>query len=187
MRPGRMAVAIAAIAVAVAVAALSAGTAADDGSGSTSASASTLARQDREGLQGLWSMTAFEADGAKGNPHQMKAWVLVVEGSQYNPGVREHNVEFSFELHPTRTPKAIDLIAREPGRRGGRPIRGIYELRGDEFTFCRPIDPHGERPAGFSGREGTNQQLVVWKRRKAEREESGPGKPADAPSAPKAQ
>jgi uncharacterized protein (TIGR03067 family) len=124
-----------------------------------------LVRKDMARLQGIWSMANFEFDGTNGTREQMKAWVLVVEGDQYNPGAREYSIEYTFRIKPGRTPKAIDLIPHDGSGRG-RPIRGIYSIEGDTFILCRPIDPMGERPAGFTARPGSGLSLWIWKRQR---------------------
>jgi uncharacterized protein (TIGR03067 family) len=133
------------------------------------AAADESAKEDMARLQGLWTMAEYIIDGTRSNESQIRSWVLVVEGDQYNPGVREFSVEFTYRLNPTRNPKAIDLMPHT-GNARGRTIRGIYRLDGDRFTLCYPADSQAERPAGFGARSGSGLIRVTWRRQ-------GPGAP----------
>jgi uncharacterized protein (TIGR03067 family) len=123
------------------------------------------ARADADRLQGIWSMLDYQIDGSRSAEPEIRSWLLVVEGDEYNPGVREYSVEYTYRLRPGRTPKAIDLLPRAGSSRN-QPIRGIYKLEGDRLVLCYPMDPHGERPAGFSARAGSGLVRVTWVRRK---------------------
>jgi uncharacterized protein (TIGR03067 family) len=116
-------------------------------------------------FQGVWTLVENVVNGYKTPERQVRDWLLVVEGDQYNPGVGEQSIEYTFRVDPTRTPKAIDLIPRE-GVDRGRVYRGIYAFRGDTLTLCRPLDSEDERPAGFTSRSGSGIYRAVWKRRK---------------------
>jgi uncharacterized protein (TIGR03067 family) len=122
-------------------------------------------KQELARLQGVWTMLELEANGRQAQPGEMK-WILVIEGNQYNPGLGELSLEYTFRIDPSLTPKAIDLIPQD-GPERGKTIRGIYALEGDTLKICRPLDSYGDRPAGFTTRPGSNTSRVVWKKRKA--------------------
>lgn len=125
----------------------------------------TLELGDEARFQGIWFMAENVINGYKSTDRQIKPWVLVVEGDEYNPGAGEQSVDYSFRLDPTRTPKTIDLISREELDRG-RVYRGIYAFEGESLIVCRPLDSEDERPAGFSCRPNSGLSRVVWKRKK---------------------
>jgi uncharacterized protein (TIGR03067 family) len=121
---------------------------------------------DKARIQGVWTMAENVINGYAATDRQIRTWLLVVEDDLYNPGSGETSVEYRFELDPTLTPKAIDLVSLQ-GEDRGRHYRGIYSIEGDVFTVCRPLDPDDDRPAGFTARAGSNMTRVVWKRRKS--------------------
>ena len=125
----------------------------------------SAAKADLAELQGMWSMVEYVSDGLESTQKQINSWVLIIEGDQYNPGIREYSVEFTIRLNPARTPKAIDLIHRTGSSRG-RTLRGIYKIEGDRFTLCYANDTQGDRPAGFTVREGSGLVRVCWQRHK---------------------
>ncbi|MFO0950667.1 MAG: TIGR03067 domain-containing protein [Isosphaeraceae bacterium] len=126
---------------------------------------SPAVKADVERLQGLWKLESLEVNGKKAPDDQIRSWILVIEGKQYNPGSRETSVEYSFRLDPTLTPKAIDLIPHE-GPMKGRSLRGIYSVSDEAFILCRALGSDSERPAGFNTRPESGLVKVVWKRRK---------------------
>jgi uncharacterized protein (TIGR03067 family) len=129
------------------------------------AAESEAAKADAARLQGMWSMVEYVVDGTESVPQKIKSWILIVEGDEYNPGIREYSVEFTYRINPTRTPKTIDLIPNTNGARG-RVLRGIYSIEGDRFTLCYPSDASAERPAGFAARTGSGLVRVSWQRQK---------------------
>jgi uncharacterized protein (TIGR03067 family) len=122
-------------------------------------------RVDRQRLQGIWKLESMEVEGRKAASDQIRGWLLVIEGDQYNPGSGQLSVEYSYRLNPARNPKAIDLIPHD-GIYRGRTLRGIYVLQDDRLTVCRARFPDGERPAGFITHPESGWVTTVWKRQK---------------------
>jgi RNA polymerase sigma-70 factor (ECF subfamily) len=121
-------------------------------------------KADKARFQGVWEMTENVVNGFRARESEVRSWLLVVEGDEYNPGSGELSVEYRFRLDPSRTPKAIDLIALGGADRN-RVYRGVYAIEGDTLIVCRPLDPDDDRPAGLGAPQGSNMARVVWKRR----------------------
>jgi uncharacterized protein (TIGR03067 family) len=128
-------------------------------------SAGDLENEERARFQGVWTMTENVVNGIKASDRQLRSWILVVEGDVYNPGAGERNVEYTFRIDPSRTPKAIDLIPRD-GPDRGKVYRGVYAFQDDTLIVSRAIDSEDDRPAGLNSRPGSGLSRVVWKRRK---------------------
>lgn len=116
-------------------------------------------------LQGIWTLESMEVDGTKAKEEQVKGWMLVIQGDQYNPGSNQTSVEYTYKVDPSLTPKSIDLIPHD-GPYRNRSLKGVYVLKKDRLTICRARTPDGERPAGFSSRAESGLVVTVWKRRK---------------------
>jgi uncharacterized protein (TIGR03067 family) len=125
-----------------------------------------LIAEEKARLAGIWEMAENVVNGASASERQMRSWLLVIEGDQYNPGSGETSIEYVYRIDPSLTPKAIDLAPLRSGERG-RAYRGVYTLDGDTLVICRPLDPEDDRPAGFGARAGSGLARVVWKRRKS--------------------
>lgn len=122
-------------------------------------------RAELERFQGIWTLESMEVDGKKVPDDQIRGWLLVIEGDQYNPGSGQLSIEYSFRINPARNPKGIDLIPHE-GSNKDRLLRGVYTLKNDRLTICRVRFPEYERPAGFVTRPDSGLVTSVWKRRK---------------------
>jgi uncharacterized protein (TIGR03067 family) len=93
------------------------------------------------------------------------AGTLVIAGDRwlwFRGGERTSDQEFRFEINPTQTPPAIDLIS-PTGRTKGQRRLGIYRLEGDSFTigFGSPDDP---RPVAFESKAARKQAIWTFKR-----------------------
>jgi RNA polymerase sigma-70 factor (ECF subfamily) len=126
--------------------------------------ADKAAAVDKARFQGTWEMTESTVNGFRARESEVRSWLLVVEGDEYNPGSGELSIEYAFRLDPLRTPKAIDLISLGGADRN-RVYRGVYAIEGDTLIICRPLDPDDDRPAGLGATQGSNMARVVWKRR----------------------
>jgi uncharacterized protein (TIGR03067 family) len=117
---------------------------------------------DLKGLQGVWLMTAAEADGVKVTPSEAK-WVF--KDNTYTLKVGTMLQEGTVTLDPTKKPKSIDLTVTT-GTDKGLTYRGIYKFVDDELLLCFPKDTKAERPKELSGNAGNGQTLTVLKRKK---------------------
>jgi uncharacterized protein (TIGR03067 family) len=120
--------------------------------------------QDAAKMQGTWVLTQAEDDGRTAPAEELAKLVWSFDGERYT--IRYHNDvrEGTFRLDPDKTPKAFDQTATA-GADKGRSYRGIYRLVGDELVLCFPRDPKADRPTEFTGKAGSGQVLLVFKRR----------------------
>jgi uncharacterized protein (TIGR03067 family) len=106
-------------------------------------------------LEGTWELVTLRVDGKpKEMPEDERPKLWLPAGA---PGL-------TYQLYPTRKPKAIDFIrAQAPG--GGLTFRFIYELKGVELRMCGgPLN--GPRPTEFTAEKGSGRTLVTYRRAK---------------------
>ena len=121
-------------------------------------SAGDYKKDDKDRLQGHWTVVSVELSGNKQDGDEVKKLKpIMVKGSEWTAPTGD---KFNFKINPTRIPKEIDLQSDM----GGQVLiwRGIYKLEKDTLTFCRSQGPDGERPKEFRGSEG--EILLVFKR-----------------------
>src|SRR5262249_25654996 len=71
----------------------------------------------------------------------------------------------TFKVDSSQKPKSIDMRIEEGhDEHQGLTSWGIYELEGDELTWCFDEPGSGKRPKAFVTEEGTSIQLVKLKR-----------------------
>jgi uncharacterized protein (TIGR03067 family) len=119
------------------------------------------ARDDKEKLQGTWTVAAEQISGKKLTAKEIENLQVVVRGNQmtFKDAKTNENAEtLTFKLHPTRKPKAMDFAHKRD-----KKIRGIYQLNGDELTTCYAINDK-KRPTMFQTKVGSQQFLFVLKR-----------------------
>jgi RNA polymerase sigma factor (sigma-70 family) len=150
------------------------------------------AAAEREVLQGTWRLVGCTHDGLdvpndvakliqiefQGNKMRFTPPLVVteklVEGQKEKHvefGVGEGDFELLFQLHPTSTPKGIDL-AETDGIEKGPVVKGIYLLEANRLKICVG---QGDRPKDFSGK---NQYLFVMERTKPAAPKGSGGKEA---------
>jgi uncharacterized protein (TIGR03067 family) len=120
------------------------------------------AKDDLKALQGVWLVSAVEADGVKASPDDVK-WVF--EGDKYDLKAGTQVQQGTVKIEPAKNPKRIDLSVTS-GNDIGMTYRGIYKIVDDELLLCFPKDTKAERPTEFSGNAGNGQILTVLKRKK---------------------
>jgi RNA polymerase sigma factor (sigma-70 family) len=120
-------------------------------------------RIDREFLQGTWQVVGREVEGRKVPPNDLQGARIVVQGSTLTltgPGAVSRG---TFTLDVASTPRALDVTFTE-GPEKGTTWRGIYQIQGDTWTFCR--SPAGkDRPTAFLSKPASGQVLETLQRR----------------------
>jgi uncharacterized protein (TIGR03067 family) len=78
-----------------------------------------------------------------------------------------------FKVDSSKKPKTIDMKVKEgskvkegPDDHEGETARGIYQLEGDELTWCVNEPGSDNRPKEFATKEGTKTVLFKLKREK---------------------
>jgi uncharacterized protein (TIGR03067 family) len=124
------------------------------------------AKKDLKGMEGTWDVALVENDGKKVDDEKKQAAIkLVVKNAKYTIYFQGKKLATGqIKLDATKKPRQIDAIA-EDGPTKGKAMKGVYELKGDEMRVCF-AQPGGERPTEFRTREGTQQVLITYKRRK---------------------
>jgi len=89
---------------------------------------------------------------------------LTIEGNKHTVKVGKQTYKGTHKLDTTKSPKTIDITDTE-GPFKGKTVKGIYELKGDEFRICYSL-PGKDRPKSFTAKEGTGYHSHVWKRAK---------------------
>jgi uncharacterized protein (TIGR03067 family) len=122
-------------------------------------------RKDRERLQATWHMVSLETNGRKAPENEIKNFKMVIAGDvlSFKDGI---DVKATIkQLDATTNPRLIDLEFKQPGLNG--VLEGIYKIEDDTLTLCLYSVPDArQRPAEFTGKEGSNQFLIVFRREK---------------------
>jgi uncharacterized protein (TIGR03067 family) len=124
--------------------------------------AEQAALDDKAKLQGLWQVTAAEAQGEKLAAEAASGVRFVFDGDKLliNQG-DEGKKTAVFKLNAAAKPKTIDLVEEE----GKKTVQGIYEFDGDTLKLCLAEAGSGAaRPTVFATKAGTRHALFVLKR-----------------------
>jgi uncharacterized protein (TIGR03067 family) len=120
------------------------------------------AGDDRDRLQGSWTMVSVVIDGMAVPGEYARTGRLEVAGDRYavTLGV---TIASTFRLDSTKTPRQADFTFTD-GPQKGQTVRGIYEIDGATYRLCRGLRPEVERPGQFDCPADSGRMLVVWKR-----------------------
>jgi uncharacterized protein (TIGR03067 family) len=121
------------------------------------------AKNDVARLQGTWAIVSVEIEGKPLAMDDLKSARLIVQGKQYSFKLGKTELEFTYKLNVSQSPKAIDLIGAA-GQEKGKVYQGIYKFEKDRYTICRGTTPERRRPTEFVTRPGSGHMMVVWKR-----------------------
>lgn len=107
----------------------------------------TDAKQDFKLLAGAWRVVTFEIHG-KAMPAEKSPKDFVIVGDQLT-GLGPPMV---LTLDPTKKPKWVDLTFKKDDK--SYPLRGIYEVNGEDLKLCIPMAEIGKlfenkRPQSF--------------------------------------
>lgn len=117
------------------------------------------AKSDLKKLEGTWKLVRAESEGQVLPEEDFKDSKLVIKGHKYDLKLGVNAITGTFKLDTTTKPKSIDAIdAERPDK--GEIIRGIYEIKDDEFKVCFG-EPDAARPKQFSDKD---RIVHVWKR-----------------------
>jgi uncharacterized protein (TIGR03067 family) len=123
-------------------------------------------KKDKEKLQGSWAAVSGEREGKE--DAEAKEHVLVFEGDKFS--VKRGDkvmIQGTFKIDASKSPKTIDMkISEGPDDLKGKTAEAIYDLKGDELTWCVAHPGSGQRPEKFATKEGVQQMLIKFKREK---------------------
>jgi uncharacterized protein (TIGR03067 family) len=121
---------------------------------------------EKDRLRGAWVVV-----GANGNPIDWSKgallWRIQEDGGVLERGAADgsHSREgtLAYMLHPTESPKAIDIHWKS-GEASGKTCLGIYRLEAfDKLLICL-ADPGKDRPTDFTPREDAGRLLLQLRR-----------------------
>ena len=150
----------------------------------------SLARhvQALRGLEGDWRFESLEVDGNAVPKQALTHSKILIDGDCFKTESPEANYEGVFTIDVDATPPRIDIEFVE-GPEAGNWSYGLFELDGDEVTFCLGLTG-ASRPVGFVTAAGSGHALERLRRKTAKRPVNvtggrrAPGSVAAAPSAP---
>jgi uncharacterized protein (TIGR03067 family) len=128
---------------------------------------SEAVRKERRLYQGIWRVTAVEADGSSMSEDDCAQvtvfnevdgkWTVKLGGAVIWKGISS--------IDPIKTPKTIDFIPTE-GADFGKTFFGIYEIGGETRRLCYS-EAGKTRPTEFSAKSGSGHVLVTFKRERS--------------------
>jgi uncharacterized protein (TIGR03067 family) len=118
------------------------------------------AKKDLAKLEGTWEASSAIHDGKETDAEALKKLKLTVKDGNYTLDRGKDTLKGTLKVDSSKTPRTIDAV-----RADGSAIHGIYELSGDVFKVCF-AGPKKDRPTEFTAKEGTGNQMTVWKRAK---------------------
>jgi uncharacterized protein (TIGR03067 family) len=123
-------------------------------------------KKELESLKATWAFISFEVNGQKAPEDAIKNFKLTVSGNAMTFKVGGEVKLGVKQLDPSTNPRIIDLEFTE-GTQKGDVLEGIYHVDGDTLKICVHATPNvKQRPTEFTGKENSNQILIVFKREK---------------------
>ena len=126
------------------------------------------AKEDIERLQGVWTGVAMEELGKKLPEEDVREVVLslTITGAKALMKMRKEDPgsAWTFDLDPTKTPKAIDIKLADDGDEKDRIALGIYELHGKALRLCYNQPSTKKRPTEFVTKAEEFSTTIVFKR-----------------------
>jgi uncharacterized protein (TIGR03067 family) len=132
------------------------------------ASYSDDAKTEIDKFQGTWAVVSYEENGQKLPEEEVKKVRFVFDQDRYEVK-RGDDVEEvgTIKLDTSKNPKRIDLKIQKAPIGEGETQLGVYQLDGDSLKICVSVPPGSkDRPSAFE-KAGTNELLIVLKRKKA--------------------
>jgi uncharacterized protein (TIGR03067 family) len=113
-------------------------------------------KSDLDVLQGTWSVSALEMDGAEMGAIPPGA-SITLKGTKFTTSNMGADYTGELALDDAAKPKAFDLKFKT-GPEKGNTSYGIYELDGDQWKMCLTLRG-GKRPAKFTTKAGSGLAL----------------------------
>lgn len=122
------------------------------------------AKDEQAKLNGLWEITAMEANGERVPSEDVSGITVRIDGGKYTINKSGERDEGAFTIDAAKTPKQMD-IRPETGEGAGTKIPAIYEWNGDALRICYATEGGSDRPKTFSTASYSGQVLVTYKRK----------------------
>jgi uncharacterized protein (TIGR03067 family) len=113
-------------------------------------------KSDLDALQGTWSVSTLEMDGAEMGAIPPGA-SITLQGTKFSTSNMGADYTGELVLDDAAKPKAFDLKFKT-GPEKGNTSYGIYELDGDQWKMCLTLRG-GKRPAKFTTKAGSGLAL----------------------------
>jgi len=113
---------------------------------------------DERELQGTWVVVSARLDGKEIERSKVK---LIIVGENFTIENQDQGIKGTFKLDLTKKPKAINVrITEAKGHEQylGKPLQGLYSLRGDTLKWCGAVVVRKDRPAKVL--------LIIFKRKR---------------------
>ncbi len=115
---------------------------------------------DLQKLQGTWQAVALEHNGEKLSAEAVKKFRVVIRDNTITFDPDGNRREANFMLGTNIKPKAIWLKTDAQSSM----VRGIYDLRNDEFKLCFDNDEGKATPTEFATKAGSGLTLISLER-----------------------
>ena len=114
---------------------------------------------------GNWQAVEIEINGRKLPEDQLKDIQFLIAGNTMTTATNA-GIRITFKVFPDTTPMALDLdLAIGPNSERREHFEGIAAVEGDTLKLCwNNGQGVKQRPGEFTGAEGTNNFLLVFKR-----------------------
>ena len=123
--------------------------------------------QQLRALEGDWRFVSLEIDGAAMPAESMTHARLLIDGDRFRMESPEATYEGIFTIDVEATPPTIDIEFVE-GPDAGNWSYGLFELAGDQLTFCLSLGG-ATRPQAFATSQGSGHALERLRRASADR------------------
>jgi uncharacterized protein (TIGR03067 family) len=123
--------------------------------------------QQLRALEGDWRFVSLEIDGAAMPAEAMTHARLLIDGDRFRMESPEATYEGIFTIDVEATPPTIDIEFVE-GPDAGNWSYGLFELAGDQLTFCLSLGG-ATRPQAFATSQGSGHALERLRRASADR------------------
>jgi uncharacterized protein (TIGR03067 family) len=137
-------------------------------------------------LEGTWAFRTLQIDGQAMPVEGIDSPRLLIDGDRFRMESPEATYEGLFDIDVERIPHTIDIDFVE-GPEAGNRCEGIFELDGDQLTFCLGLTG-ATRPRDFASRPGTGhafERLERVERARPAGVDGGTAQPLDPPAVPR--
>jgi uncharacterized protein (TIGR03067 family) len=126
-----------------------------------------VVKKDREKIAGTWTVVLRESNGMKVEVEELKRILVTfkADGTFEVQRDGEKFAEGTSKIDPAKKPKEIDLTVKSMDGEQ-RNVKGIYEIDGDDLKICTAGPSSQDRPKEFTGKEGSGNILMAYKRKK---------------------
>ncbi len=114
-------------------------------------------------LQGIWNVTAMEANGDSLPQEEVTNIVVTIQDSTYTVKLNEGTDHGTFSIDMSSEPRQMDIHPKT-GEDEGRTMRAIYELTADTLRVCYARQG-GSRPTTFDTSGDASFLLINYKRK----------------------